>query len=99
MGTRREGRTVTWTLSALQETRPLIRSRQFDGAAAVSNDAQTVGSAFEIAGHVVSSQYVKVGLDAFPLVKALSDRCFAMPEFASSHPFEQPDYKAAGAKH
>jgi hypothetical protein len=32
-------------------------------------------------------------------VKSISDRCFAMPEFKSSHPFEQPDYKAAGGKH
>ena len=31
--------------------------------------------------------------------RSLSDRCFALPEFASSHPFEQPDYKASGAKH
>ena len=52
-----------------------------------------------IAGQVVGAQYVKVGLDAYPLVKDLSDRCFAMPEFKSSHPFEQPDYKTAGAKH
>jgi hypothetical protein len=48
---------------------------------------------------VVGAQYVKVGLDAYPLVKSISDRCFAMPEFKSSHPFEQPDYKAAGGKH
>jgi maleylpyruvate isomerase len=48
-----------------------------------------------IAGQVVGSQYLKIGLEAFPLVKALSDRCFKMPEFASSHPLEQPDYKTA----
>jgi maleylpyruvate isomerase len=52
-----------------------------------------------IAGQVVGAQYVKIGLDAFPLIKGLSDRCFAMPEFASSHPFEQADYKTAGAQH
>lgn len=52
-----------------------------------------------IAGQVVGAQYLKIGLDAFPLVKSLTDRCFAMPEFASSHPLEQPDYKASGAKH
>jgi maleylacetoacetate isomerase len=52
-----------------------------------------------IAGQVVGAQYVKIGLDGFPLIKGLMDRCFAMPEFASSHPFEQPDYKTAGAKH
>jgi maleylacetoacetate isomerase len=52
-----------------------------------------------IAGNVVGSQYLKIGLDAYPLVKDLSDRLFKLPEFSSSHPFEQPDYKASGAKH
>ena len=52
-----------------------------------------------IAGHVVGSQYLKIGLDAYPLVKELTDRLFKLPEFSSSHPFEQPDYKASGAKH
>jgi maleylpyruvate isomerase len=52
-----------------------------------------------IAGNVVGSQYLKIGLDAYPLVKDLSDRLFELPEFSSSHPFEQPDYKASGAKH
>ena len=52
-----------------------------------------------IAGQVVGSQYLKVSLEPFPLVKALTDRCFAMSEFASSHPFEQPDYKKSGAQH
>jgi len=52
-----------------------------------------------IAGQVVGAQYLKIGLDAFPSVKGLTDRCFKMPEFSTSHPFEQPDYKAAGAQH
>jgi maleylacetoacetate isomerase len=52
-----------------------------------------------IAGQVVGAQYLKIKLDAFPQVKGLADRCFAMPEFATSHPFEQPGYKAAGAHH
>jgi maleylpyruvate isomerase len=52
-----------------------------------------------IAGQVVGSQYLKIGLDAYPLVKELSDRLFKLPEFSSSHPFEQPDYKASGVKH
>jgi maleylacetoacetate isomerase len=51
-----------------------------------------------IAGQVVGAHYLKIGLDAFPLVKGLTDHCFKLPEFASSHPFEQPDYKTAGAK-
>jgi maleylpyruvate isomerase len=48
-----------------------------------------------IAGHVVGAQYVKVDLAAFPVVKRLAERCFALPPFATSHPFEQPGYKAA----
>ena len=52
-----------------------------------------------IAGHAVGAQYLKVGLDAYPLVKELSDRCFNLPEFLSSHPFEQPDYRASGGQH
>jgi maleylpyruvate isomerase len=50
-----------------------------------------------IAGHVITAQYVKLGLDAFPVVAALADRCFAIPAFATSHPFEQPDFKKTAA--
>jgi maleylpyruvate isomerase len=52
-----------------------------------------------IAGQVVGAQYLKLGLDAYPTVAQLAERCFAMPAFKSSHPFEQPGYKAAAAKH
>jgi maleylacetoacetate isomerase len=50
-----------------------------------------------IAGHVVGAQYVKLELDAFPAVASLTDRCFAMPAFATSHPFQQPGFKTAAA--
>jgi maleylacetoacetate isomerase len=50
-----------------------------------------------IAGQVVAAQYFKVGLSDFPAVAQLAERCFAMPAFATSHPFEQPGFKAAGA--
>jgi maleylacetoacetate isomerase len=52
-----------------------------------------------IAGHVVGAQYLKLELDAFPEVASLADRCFAMPAFATSHPFQQPGFKTAGAAH
>jgi maleylacetoacetate isomerase len=52
-----------------------------------------------IAGHAIMAQYVKLELNAFPIVARLADRCFALPAFKTSHPFEQPAYKAAGAKH
>jgi maleylacetoacetate isomerase len=50
-----------------------------------------------IAGQVVTAQYHKMGMSAFPAVARLTDRCFALPAFATSHPFEQPGYKAAAA--
>jgi maleylacetoacetate isomerase len=52
-----------------------------------------------VAGQVVGAQYLKLGLDAYPTVAQLAERCFAMPAFRTSHPFEQPGYKAAAAKH
>jgi maleylpyruvate isomerase len=30
-------------------------------------------------------------------VKRLAEHCFKLPAFATSHPFEQPGYKAASA--
>jgi maleylpyruvate isomerase len=51
-----------------------------------------------IAGHVIATQYLRLELDGFPVVAGLAERCFAMPAFASSHPFEQPGYKAAQAR-
>jgi maleylpyruvate isomerase len=48
-----------------------------------------------IAGQVVGAHYLKLGLSDFPIVAGLADRCFEMPAFATSHPFEQPGYKAA----
>lgn len=52
-----------------------------------------------IAGQVVGAHFLKLELDAFPLVAGLAERCFKMTEFATSHPFEQPGYKTAGARH
>jgi maleylacetoacetate isomerase len=50
-----------------------------------------------IAGHVVGAHFLKLELTAFPAVARLADCCFEMPAFATSHPFEQPGYKTAGA--
>jgi maleylacetoacetate isomerase len=49
-----------------------------------------------IAGHVVGAQYVKLDISAYPTIARLAERCFAMPAFATSHPFEQPGFKATG---
>jgi maleylacetoacetate isomerase len=51
-----------------------------------------------IAGHVVGAQYVKLDISAYPAIARLAERCFAMPAFATSHPFEQPGFKAAGKR-
>jgi maleylacetoacetate isomerase len=51
-----------------------------------------------IAGHVMGAHFLKLELTAFPSVAKLAERCFALPAFATSHPFEQPQYKAAQAQ-
>jgi maleylpyruvate isomerase len=48
-----------------------------------------------IAGQIVGAHFLKLELTAFPSVARLAERCFALPAFASSHPFEQPGYKIA----
>jgi maleylacetoacetate isomerase len=50
-----------------------------------------------IAGQVVGAHFLQLELSAFPAVARLADRCFEMPAFATSHPFEQPGFKSAGA--
>jgi maleylpyruvate isomerase len=50
-----------------------------------------------IAGQVVGAHFLKLDLSAFPAVARLADRCFEVPAFASSHPFEQPGFKRASA--
>ena len=52
-----------------------------------------------IAGQVVGAHFLKLELNAFPIVSRLAERCFALPAFATSHPFEQPGYKTAAAHH
>jgi maleylpyruvate isomerase len=52
-----------------------------------------------IAGQVVGAHFLKLDLAAFPVVAELAERCFALPAFKSSHPFEQPGYKTATAAH
>lgn len=51
-----------------------------------------------IAGQVVGAHFLKLELGAFPTVAGLADRCFALPAFATSHPFEQPGYKATAKR-
>src|ERR1035437_2441124 len=50
-----------------------------------------------IAGQVVGAHFLKIELRSEEHTSELADRCFAMPAFATSHPFEQPGFKSAGA--
>jgi maleylacetoacetate isomerase len=52
-----------------------------------------------IAGQVVGAHFLKLELSTFPTVSLLADRCFEIPAFATSHPFEQPGFKTASAQH
>jgi len=52
-----------------------------------------------IAGQVVGAHLLKLDLAMFPIVARLAERCFALPAFKSSHPFEQPGYKIAANAH
>ena len=48
-----------------------------------------------IAGHSIIAEYREAGPSVFGSVSRLVRRCFALPQFATSHPFVQPGYKAA----
>lgn len=48
-----------------------------------------------IAGQVALADIYQLDLGGFPQVTMLSKHCFALPEFASSHPFQQAGYTAA----
>src|SRR6202051_2342680 len=50
-----------------------------------------------IAGQVVGGHFLKLELGAFPMVARLADRCFELPAFKTSHPFEQPGFKKSAA--
>ncbi|MCP3464916.1 maleylacetoacetate isomerase [Bradyrhizobium sp. CCGUVB23] len=51
-----------------------------------------------IAGQVVGAHFLKWDMAPYPTVARLADRCFALPAFATSHPFEQPGYKAESGR-
>jgi maleylacetoacetate isomerase len=51
-----------------------------------------------IAGHTIAAQYLKFEIDGFPIVARLAERCFTLPAFASSHPFQQQGYRAPQAR-
>jgi maleylacetoacetate isomerase len=83
-----------WTTEGLATYERLLAQRP---AAPFALGAEPGLADICIAGQVVTAQYVKLGLDDFPAVAKLAEHCFKLPAFATSHPFEQPGFKAAKA--
>src|SRR3981081_491685 len=85
-----------WTTEGLATYERLLAQRP---AAPFALGAERGLADICIAGQGGTAQYVKLGLDDFPAVGKLAEHCFKLPAFATSHPFEQPGYKAAKAAH
>jgi maleylacetoacetate isomerase len=83
-----------WTTEGLATYERLLERR---AAAPFALGAEPGLADICIAGQVVGAHFLKLELAAFPSVARLAERCFALPAFASSHPFEQPGYKIAKA--
>jgi maleylacetoacetate isomerase len=81
-----------WTVEGLATYERLLIRRP---AAPFSLGAEPGLADICIAGQAVSAHLFKLALDDFPAVSRLVDRCFEMPAFATSHPFEQPAFKDA----
>jgi maleylacetoacetate isomerase len=85
-----------WTTEGLATYERLLGRRQPDPFAL---GAEPGLADICIAGQVVGAHFLKLDLTSFPIVAGLAERCFALPAFATSHPFEQPGYKTAKATH
>jgi maleylacetoacetate isomerase len=81
-----------WTSEALASYERLLERRPAEPFAL---GPQVSVADICIAGQVVGAEFLKLDLTPFPAVAQLTDHCFAMPAFATSHPFEQPGYKAS----
>jgi len=80
-----------WTIEGLATYERLLERRP---PAPFALGEQVGLADISIAGQVVGAHFLKLDLASFPAVRRLADLCFAMPAFATSHPFEQPGYKA-----
>jgi maleylpyruvate isomerase len=81
-----------WTIEGLAIYERLLERR---AAAPFALGAEPGLADICIAGQIVGAHFLKLELTAFPSVARLAERCFTLPAFASSHPFEQPGYKIA----
>jgi maleylpyruvate isomerase len=84
-----------WTIEGLATYERLLERRP---PAPFALGEQVGLADISIAGQVVGAHFLKLDLAPFPAVRRLADLCFAMPAFATSHPFEQPGYKATTSR-
>lgn len=91
-----EGWGKHWTIEGLATYERLL-ARRTPAPFALGNEPGLADIC--VAGQVVGAHFLRLELSAFPAVARLADRCFEMPAFATSHPFEQPEFKASGAHH
>jgi len=84
-----------WTIEGLETYERLLARR---APAPFALGAEPGLADICIAGHTIAAQYLKLDLNGFPVVARLAERCFALPAFATAHPFEQPGYKLAQAR-
>src|SRR3954452_10554618 len=73
-----------WTTEGLATFERLLAQRP---AAPFALGAEPGLADICIAGQVVTAQYVKLELSAFPAVAQLAEHCFKLPAFATSHPY------------
>jgi maleylacetoacetate isomerase len=81
-----------WTLEGLATFERLLARRP---AAPFALGAEPGVADICIAGQAVTTHLFKLELGDFPNVSKLIDRCFELPAFKTSHPFEQPAFKEA----
>jgi maleylacetoacetate isomerase len=81
-----------WTIEGLATYERLLTRRR---AGPFALGAAPCVADICIAGQAVSAHLFKLGLSDFPQLSKLADRCFALPAFKASHPFEQPAFKEA----
>jgi maleylacetoacetate isomerase len=81
-----------WTIEGLATYERLLTRRP---AAPFALGAEPGMADICIAGQAVTAQLFKLELNDFPHVSKLADRCFELPAFTTSHPFEQPAFKGA----
>jgi maleylpyruvate isomerase len=84
-----------WTIEGLATYERLLERRP---PAPFALGEQVGLADISIAGQVVGAHFLKLDLASFPAVRRLADHCFAMPAFATSHPFEQPGYKTTTSR-